>query len=225
MSASAQPLTVESQAAVVIEGMNLIGYDAMVLGAQDLQLGVDVLQQRINEADFAVLSANVRLAETGELFTSPYTILQVDGLSVGLVGLTDDAPDLPPAFTISDPIEAASQSLSEIGPQTDLIVLLSHVGWDKNKELAELSGRINLVISGGSQQTDAQPYRSPSTGTWLAQAELSARGHAGRIVGRWDLELGTGSQITAADWKVVSLGPQFADDVAMAALLRRYRSQ
>lgn len=225
MSDSAQPLTVDSKGALVIEAMNLMGYDAMALGEQDLQLGVDVLRQHIEDAAFAVLSANVRLAETGELLTSPYTIIDVNGLLVGLIGLTGDSADLPPAFTLSDPINAAQEALIELESETDLVIVLSHLGWDKNKEIADLSSTIDVVISGGMQQTGVQPYLSPVSGAWLAQAEVSSRGHAGRMIGRWDLTLGADTHVNSADWETTSLGPHFADDQAMVSLLRRFRSQ
>lgn len=225
MSEPAQPLSLESEGALVIEAMNLMGYDAIVLGEQDLQLGADVLRQRIDEADFAVLSANVRLAETGELLASPYTILEVDGLSIGIIGLTGTSPDIPSVFTISDPIAAAEDILGEVESQADLIIMLSHLGWDKNRELADLAAEIDLVIGGGLQKPDNRPYHSSTTGVWLAQAELPTPGHAGRFVGRWELTISPDGRVTRSDWKAISLDPQFADDQAMAALLARYRNQ
>ncbi len=224
MSDSAQRLNLESGGALVIEAMNLLGYDALVLGERDLQLGAEVLRQRMDEADFPVLSANVRLAETGELLASPYTVLNLDGLSVGIIGLTGTS-DIPAAFTVSDPMAAAEEALREVGTQADLIVLLSHLGWEGNKELADLAGEIDLVISGGLQKLEDQPYRSPATGVWLAQAELPTPGHAGRLVGWWKLTISPEGRVTDSDWKTISLEPQFTDDPAMVALLARYRSR
>ncbi len=225
MADPAQPLSLESEGELVIEAMNLMGYDAMVLGEQDLQLGADALRQRMDEADFPVLSANVRLAETGETLASPYTILEMDGLSIGIIGLTGTSPQVLPPFAISDPIAAAEDLLEEVASQADLIVLLSHLGWDKSKELADLAGEIDLVISGGLQKPDSQPYHSSATGAWLAQAELPAPRHTGRIVGRWELTISPSGRVTRSDWEAVSLDPQFADDQAMVTLLARYRNQ
>jgi 5'-nucleotidase/UDP-sugar diphosphatase len=223
MSDAAQRLNLDSEGALMIEAMNLLGYDALVLGERDLQLGPEVLRQRMDEADFPVLSANARLAETGELLASPYAILNVGGLSIGIIGLTGISPDIPLAFTISDPLAAAEEVLKEVEPQADLIVLLSHLGWDGNKALADLAGEIDLVVSGGLQKTENQPYRSPATGVWLAQAELPTPGHAGRLVGRWKVTISPEGRVTDSDWKTISLEPQFVDDPAMVALLARYR--
>lgn len=225
MSDSPQPLTLESQGRVIIEAMNLLGYDAIALGEQDLRLGADVLRQRIAEADFPVLSANVRLTGTGELLASPYTILDVGGLSVGIIGLTGTSPDSPPALTISDPLAAAGDVLKEVEPQSDLVIVLSHMGWDRNRELADRASEIDLVIGGGLQKPDSQPYHSPTTGAYLAQAELPTSGHAGRLVGLWKLTLNPEGQVRDSDWRAVALDPQFADDQAMIRLLAGYRLQ
>jgi 2',3'-cyclic-nucleotide 2'-phosphodiesterase (5'-nucleotidase family) len=225
MSEPVQPLSLESQGRLVIEAMNLLGYDAIALGERDLLLGPDALRQRIDEADFPVLSANVRLAETGELLASPYTILNVGGLSIGIIGLTGTSPDSPPAFTISDPIAAAEDILKEVEPQADLIVVLSHLGWDRNKELADQVSAIDVVISGGMQKLDDQPYHSPTTGARLSQAELPTAGHAGRFVGLWKLTIDRDGQIKDSDWRAVFLDSQFVDDPAMVALLAGYRGR
>jgi len=79
----------QSQGKVIVDAMNLMGYDAMALGGADLQLGEDVLRRLIADARFAVLSANVIVQSTGELFTAPYTLLKIGGRKVGIIGLTD----------------------------------------------------------------------------------------------------------------------------------------
>jgi 5'-nucleotidase/UDP-sugar diphosphatase len=77
-----------TQGKVIAEAMNLIGYDAMTLGEVDLQLGEEILRQRIAESQFPVLSANVTVASTGSLFAKAYVVLEVGGRKVGVIGLT-----------------------------------------------------------------------------------------------------------------------------------------
>lgn len=220
-----QPLTADSKSAMIVEAMNLMSYDAAVLGDKDLQLGVDELRKRMDEANFAILSANVLLVDTGELFAKPYTILDVSGWSIGVIGLTGSELDPPAAFFISDPFAPIEKILPELSEQTDLIVVLSHLGWAQNKRLADLAPEIDLVVSGGVETPDQEPHKAIATGTYLAQAERPSPGHAGRQIGRWDLDLGTGDRIATAAWTTVSLGPEFVDDPDMAGLLQRYRDE
>ena len=57
--------------------MNLLRYDAYAIGDLDLLLGPSVLKQRIAEAEFPILTANVQLAgeekqPTSRRTSSPY---------------------------------------------------------------------------------------------------------------------------------------------------------
>ncbi len=81
-------LAVASQGKVMVEAMNLMHYSAMALGETDLQLGEDILRQRIADAQFPVISANVVVLSTGKLLCQPYVLLDVGGRKVGLIGLT-----------------------------------------------------------------------------------------------------------------------------------------
>ena len=220
-----QPLTADSKSALIVEAMNLMSYDATVLGEKDLQLGANELHARMNEANFAILSANVLHVDTGELFAKPYTILDVGGWTIGVVGLTGSEFDPPPAFSISDPFAAVTEILPELSEQTDLIVVLSHLGWTQNKRLADLAPEIDLLVSGGGETPGQQPYEAISTGTYLAQAERPSPGHAGRQIGRWNLDLGTEDRIETAAWTTVSLIPGLVDDPDMTGLLQRYRDE
>ena len=90
-------LTQKSQGQIVVEAMNLMGYNAMALGPAELVLGEPVLRQRIAEASFPVLSANVFVPSRRELLTKPYTVLTIRGRHVGVIGLTSGEhrqPDL-----------------------------------------------------------------------------------------------------------------------------------
>jgi 2',3'-cyclic-nucleotide 2'-phosphodiesterase (5'-nucleotidase family) len=57
--------------------MNMMGYDAIGLGPSDLTLGLATLRKRMDESQFAVLSANAVESTTGELITDPYLLRQI----------------------------------------------------------------------------------------------------------------------------------------------------
>ena len=54
-----QALAVQSKGQVIVESMSAMGYDAMTVGESDLRLGLDLLLQRAEEADFIFLSCNL----------------------------------------------------------------------------------------------------------------------------------------------------------------------
>lgn len=67
--------------------MNEMDYDAMTIGNHEYNYGQDVLDKFITESDFPVMSANVRNTDGSEKYT-PYIIKEVDGVKVGILGLT-----------------------------------------------------------------------------------------------------------------------------------------
>ena len=57
-----------SKGKTAIEFMNAAGYDAMALGNHEFDYGADVTQQRIKQAHFPVMSANIIVDATGKPF-------------------------------------------------------------------------------------------------------------------------------------------------------------
>lgn len=219
---SDRPLTRRSQGALIIEAMDLMGYDAMVLGEGDLQLGVQALQQRIAEAEFPILSANVRLAGEQALLVEPFTIIPVDDRHVGILGLTGVPEKVPAGFAIDDPFQAARRYLPAVIERADLVIILSHLGWIENVRLADLSSEVDLIVGGGTEPMGRQPHQADLTGTRLTQAERPTTGHAGRYVGQWDLVLGSDGNVTITGWRMIPLVPEIPDDPAVVDLLGRY---
>jgi 2',3'-cyclic-nucleotide 2'-phosphodiesterase (5'-nucleotidase family) len=219
---SDRPLTRRSEGALIIEAMNLMGYDAMVLGEGDLQLGVGPLQERISEAEFAILSANVRLAGEEELLVEPFTIIQVGDYRVGILGLTAAPEMVPDGFAVDDPFQAARRTLPAVIERADLVIILSHLGWTENVRLADLSPQVDLIVGGGRQPLGQQPHQAEATGARLTQAERPTTGHAGRYVGLWDLVLESDGTATFTHWHLIPLLPAYRDDPAVAELVKRY---
>ena len=72
----------------IVAGMNLMGYDAMAIGPVELGLGAATLRQRLGEAEFPMLSANVLWSDDQGHVGDPYAILQAGSYRIGLIGLT-----------------------------------------------------------------------------------------------------------------------------------------
>lgn len=201
----------------------MMGYDAMALGETDLQLGSEVLQQRMAEAEFPILSANVLLAAGGAPLTDPYVILPLNaGYQVGVIGITGQPEGVPADFVISDPSAAVAEVLPEVVDRVDLVILLSHLGWAENIRLAEQFPEVFMIVGGGRQMPGDQVYTAAQTGTQLAQADHATTGHAGRYIGQWELALDASGQPSTAGWQYLPLDPEVADDAQMLVLLRRY---
>lgn len=198
----------------------MMGYDAMALGAGDLAiLGVDGIRQRMEEARFPFLSANVVLTETGELLVRPYVIRDMQGWRTAIVGLTDLLPL--PDVEIRDPLSSLREVLEELEGQADLVVLLSHAGLQTNREIAQQAPEVDLIVSGGGQGYTLEPQLVEGQPP-LVQADAASPGHAGRRVGVGLWGFGVPSAdgrraLVALDWRNLALEPHIPDDPEMAA--------
>ena len=72
--------------------MNAMNYDAMTLGNHEFNFGLDLIKRIEKEVKFPVLGANITTKD-GKSFVKPYTIAVVDGIKVGIIGVT--TPNVP----------------------------------------------------------------------------------------------------------------------------------
>lgn len=203
----------KTQGQVSIAAMNLMGYDAMALGPQDLALGPAVLQQRIAEARFAVLSANAVISATGKPAATPYVLRELGGHKVALVGLSGG--NSTNEIAVRDPLEAARSVVTRVVGQADLVIVLSHAGASVDQQIADSVPGIALIVSGGRLVTSS-PWRSTKTGTVVVQADEAQSGHAGRVMGAARLTVDPRGP-AMQDWQRVTIVDSIPDDPAMAA--------
>lgn len=141
-----------SEGKPVIEAMNAMGFDAMVVGNHEFDFGKAILIERVKEAKFPVLGANVE----GLDVLKPYIIKEIDGIKLGIIGVvTEDTPlathpgnveglkFLPVANTVKRYIE-------ELEGRADIIVVLSHIGYNADMVLANSVKGIDVIVGGHS---------------------------------------------------------------------------
>jgi len=148
-----------------IEWMNALDFSAMTLGNHEFDFGVDVLKQRVREARFPVLAANVR----GLPSIQPYVIKELSGLKVAIVGLvTEDTPVTTHPKNVKDltfsPVaDAAQKMVSELHNKVDLIIVLSHLGFAADIQLAKAVKGIHVIVGGHSHTRVEKPMKIDET--------------------------------------------------------------
>jgi 2',3'-cyclic-nucleotide 2'-phosphodiesterase (5'-nucleotidase family) len=130
--------------------LEALGYDAAVLAEADWQWGKHDLQRLVEAVHFPVLGANLKETQTD---TAPegvrgYVIFRMEGISVGVVGLTQagDADSELKTVEAKTVLETALAELKKEGAQ--LLIALSHLGADANRQLASEVNGIDLLIAG-----------------------------------------------------------------------------
>ena len=210
----------KTQGQTSIAVMNLLGYDAIALGPQDLALGVEVLRERIAEAEFAVLSVNAVASADNEPIATPYVVLPMEGHRVALVGLSGGPGTA--EVRVLDPLQTARSVAAELASEADVIILLSQAGDAANQQIAEGVPGVDLIVSGGTSQL-ASPWQSAKTGTLILHADQSSPGHAGRNLGLAGLSFDAQGELVEQTWKRVSLGTAIADDPELSQWVQAQR--
>ncbi len=220
-----QELATRSEGKLMVDGMNLLGYDALVVGRQELRLGRETLLARAGEARFKLISANLLDAQTGKPLLAAYTVVERAGQRIAIVGLTgaEDLPQPPPptlGLSIGDPIAAAREALKQLQGKAEAVVVLSRLGEETDRRLAtEVTGIAAIVGTG---------LYAPSPGARVAQSSgtvLVCPGAMGEHLGVLDLKLDARGKPTAHSWQPLPLGKEIPDDPAMLELMARYGHQ
>jgi 2',3'-cyclic-nucleotide 2'-phosphodiesterase/3'-nucleotidase/5'-nucleotidase len=121
----------------VVAAMNVMRYDAAVLGNHEFNFGVPLLRAAIAQAAFPFLAANVRDTQ-GRPFVAPYTLIDRRGVRIAIIGGTTpgsmlwDRDHLREAgLTVTDIVSSVRGAVAEVRKRkADVVVVLLHSGLD-----------------------------------------------------------------------------------------------
>ena len=173
------PLVNMSQGDNAVRLMKLAGYDAATLGNHEFDFGLDPLRARIAEAassprPFLMLSANILKAD-GTPFTRPAAVFTVNGLKIGVFGLTTEEtmvqthPKNVAGLTFANLVSAAQKTADELRSQgCDVVVALAHVGTEgvigtKSTDIAAQTKGIDVIIDGHTHVVAEQTLPNGTT--------------------------------------------------------------
>ena len=142
--------------------MNELGYDVATLGNHEFDHGQAFLGRMIDSMDFEVVCANVVSDTCTFPQLPPYTIVDRDGIRIGFVGVVTnyEGPGHPAGNESSfaglefpDPQAMALKYAAELRPECDVLVLVSHMGDDRDAELlAKGQSQYDVVIGGHTHE-------------------------------------------------------------------------
>lgn len=144
--------------------MSMMKYDLCTMGNHDFDNGIDGFYSQLHNASFDFVSANYDFKNTVlNTIVKPYKIFNKNGIKIGVFGLGIAFEGLVDKKNYKEtvylnPIEI-SQEMTRILKQEqkcDLIICLSHLGYEYKKEenkisdlkLAALTKDIDLIIGG-----------------------------------------------------------------------------
>jgi 2',3'-cyclic-nucleotide 2'-phosphodiesterase (5'-nucleotidase family) len=211
---------------VFLEGMQADGLQAVNVAARDLLLGPQELQALQDSLQLQFLSANIYVDR--KLRFQPYIVLQKEvagkPLRIGIVGVTlpsqlalEEWPS-GSQLEITDPLEAARQTLEGLRPQTDLRILLAHLPLSTLEEFARAEPYgYDLLISGTGEVRETVPV-GPTP------AVLSP-GTRGKHLAWLHLRPGSAGKTEITGGQVLALDDRITDDPAMAARVAGFKTR
>jgi 5'-nucleotidase/UDP-sugar diphosphatase len=152
-----------------IEIMNYLAPDVVTLGNHEVDYGLPHLLFLEKMANFPIVNANLYIRKYNRRLMRPYIILNVAGFDILFIGILTEAVlqslkmDEQIATFIS--LEEASHEVGKIcdaykDADIDLTVLLTHIGFESDQELAALlrpEWGVDMIIGGHSHTILEQP--------------------------------------------------------------------
>lgn len=150
---------------VEAQAMNLMKYDAGTLGNHEFDYGLDSLKMIVKKLNFPILNCNYDFSETVlKDDIKPYVILKRFGLKIGVLGVGVDPEGLiqknkyegmlfKPAISS---VNFYAKILKD-SKKCDLVVCLSHLGYNDDIKLAEQSKNVDIIIGGHSHTYMEKP--------------------------------------------------------------------
>ncbi|HAF29398.1 MAG TPA: hypothetical protein DCG75_10165 [Bacteroidales bacterium] len=142
----------------MVEIMNAMEYDVAAIGNHDFDFKIDGLTTRLEQMNFPFISANIKNKETGEIpdFAKPYIIVDIEGVKVGIIGLSSLSTPLTTApanvkdfeFTpYAEAIITYSEKAKSEG--AEVLIVAGHICKDEMEELAPVAAKNGISIIGG----------------------------------------------------------------------------
>ena len=208
----------------VIALMNRLGYDAATLGNHEFDHGQAFLGRMLDSMSFEVVCANVVSDTCTFPQLPPSVVIERDGIRIGIVGAVTnyEGPGHPAGnascfegLSFPDPQAKASECAAALRPDVDVLVLLSHMGDDRDAELLARETRFDVILGGHTHEE----VDTLVNGTLLTQT-----GKDLQCVGVTTIRL-RGRKIVGIDYRLVPLGGYAPDPEYQAEVDRCYADE
>jgi sulfur-oxidizing protein SoxB len=215
--------SLKTQGADMVSAMKLLHPDAMV-GHWEFTFGKDRVEELIEEMGYPFLGGNVFDTEWDEQVFESTAFFERGGVNVAVIG--QHFPYTPIAnprhmvegwsFGIRpDQIQANVIAAREAG--AEVVVLLSHNGFDVDQKIAATVTGIDVILTGHTHDAIPQAIRIKDT-------LLLSSGSHGKYLGRVDLKVEAGRVVDAASTLIPVFSDVITPDAEMAAHIDNLRA-
>ncbi|MCU9612835.1 bifunctional metallophosphatase/5'-nucleotidase [Caldibacillus lycopersici] len=168
-----------------IDLLNAAGYDAVTIGNNEgITLPHEALDKLYENAQFDCVVANL-FAEDGTRpnWAKPYQVFETDNhTKIGLIGVTINFQYFyePLHWKVTDPFEALQHWVPIVKEQTDIVIILSHLGLSDDQRIAKEFPGVHLVLGGHT-------HHVLMNGELVEDCLLACTGKYGNFLGKVEL--------------------------------------
>lgn len=138
----------------ILDLMNSVPYDAMCMGNREFHFLSAGLNSKTSRSQFPVLSANLRSAKNRKADAVKASVIFDVGVRVGVFGLS--VPCITERMMVKkmadhyfvQPIDEVVEIAARLKKECDLLVALTHIGISSDREIAQASPKIDLILGG-----------------------------------------------------------------------------
>ncbi|MCC4245614.1 thiosulfohydrolase SoxB [Stappia indica] len=207
----------------MIEVMNALAPDAMT-GHWEFTYGAERVKELVEGLPYAFLGSNIRDTEWDEAVFEPYRIFERGGIKVAVIGQAFPyTPVANPRWMMPDwsfgiREEEVQGNIDAVRAEgAELVVLLSHNGFDVDRKLASRVTGLDVILTGHTHDALPEPVK-------VGKTLLVATGSNGKFVSRLDLDV-QGGEVKDFRYRLIPIfSDVIAPDAEMAALVEKVRA-
>jgi 5'-nucleotidase / UDP-sugar diphosphatase len=199
-----------------MEIMNYLAPDVVALGNHEFDYGLPHLLFLEKMANFPIVNANLYITHYNKRLMLPYIVINKAGFSILFTGIvTEKVIDAIKQDKLISSFVSLEEASNEIGvisnayknDDIDLTIVLTHIGFDSDIELAKLlkpEWGIDMIIGGHSHTILEQPEYV--NGIYIAQAGVGTD-----QIGRFDIVVDDNTNsIVEMKWKLIAIDDNIA---------------
>jgi 2',3'-cyclic-nucleotide 2'-phosphodiesterase (5'-nucleotidase family) len=212
--------------------LNAMSLDALTLGNNEFKASnnTDAAQRylfaRIQQANFPILCANIRQAKDGSYLpgVKSFIVKNLNGIKIGIFGVSANriaTYGQSKGMVVEDQVEAAQKIFPKVKQAADLVIALTHLGFDVDQKMAEAIPGLAVIVGGDSHTVLKEPFLV--NGIPIVQAG----GESNQYLGRLDLTfeyVNRAWKMIRCQGKLIPLNDKVPQDPKVKAILDGYLS-